>query len=76
LEILEKLEEDSALSADKLNRKSFIQAEMLKLSEDEENYLHKRSNSMWLLKGDNNTAFFYRIANGKTVRRGRIPFSL
>jgi len=73
LEILEKLEE-SALSADKLNRKSFIQAEMLKLSEDEENYWHKRSNSMWILKGDNNTAFFHRIANGK--KRKNTIFSL
>jgi len=41
--------------------------------EEEESYWYKRSNSMWLLKGDNNTAFFHRMANGK---KGRTRFSL
>ena len=33
--------------------------------EEEESYRNKRSNSMCLLKGDNNTAFFHRMANEK-----------
>jgi hypothetical protein len=65
LEILEKEEEVRSLDADKLNRKTFIQSELLRLLEEEESYWHKRSNNMWLLKGDNNTAFFHRVANGK-----------
>jgi hypothetical protein len=54
LEILEKLKEDSFLDADKLNRKTFIQSELLRLLEEEESYWHKRSNIIWLLKGDSN----------------------
>lgn len=50
LETLEQREEMEVLSPKNLNRKSFIQAEMLRLLEEEESYLHKRSNSMWLLK--------------------------
>jgi mannosylglycoprotein endo-beta-mannosidase len=73
LEILEKEEEVRSLDADKLNRKTFIQSELLRLLEEEESYWHKRSNSMWLLKGDNNTAFFHRVANGK---KGTTLFSL
>lgn len=63
LEVLEKQEE--GLSTDQLDRKSFIQAELMRLLEEEESYWHKRSNVNWLLKGDNNTTFFHRVANGK-----------
>lgn len=62
------------LDSDKLNRKTFIQTELLKLMEEEEIYWHKRANSMWLLKGDCNTAFSHRIANGK--KRKNTIFSL
>jgi mannosylglycoprotein endo-beta-mannosidase len=65
LEKLEKLEEESTPNAENLERKTFIQTELLKLMEEEESYWHKRSNSVWLLKGDCNTTFFHRIANGK-----------
>lgn len=65
LEKLEILEETQALPSGLLDRKSFIQAELLKLLEEEETYWHKRSSLNWLLKGDNNTDFFHRIANGK-----------
>jgi hypothetical protein len=44
------------------------------LIEEEESYWHKRSNSMWLLKGDSNMTFFHRIANGK--KRKNTIFSL
>jgi hypothetical protein len=42
----------------------FIQKELVKFLE-EESYWHRRSNSNWLLKGDNNTSYLRRIANGK-----------
>jgi hypothetical protein len=74
LETLEKLEEENMLDADKLDKKSFVQSELLRLSEEEEIYWHKRANCNWLLKGDNNTAFFHRVANGK--KRKNTIFSL
>jgi hypothetical protein len=40
---------------------------LLRLLEEEEGYWHKRSNSMWLLKGDSNTTFFLRVANRKNT---------
>jgi hypothetical protein len=46
LEKLESPEEEMFLSTNMLNRKSFIQTEMLRLTEEEESYWHKRSNSM------------------------------
>jgi mannosylglycoprotein endo-beta-mannosidase len=74
LEKLESLGEEMSLSADMLSEKSLIQTEMLRLTEEEENYWHKRSNNMWLLKGDNNTAFFHRIANGKKKKEYHFLF--
>jgi hypothetical protein len=38
---------------------------------EEELYWHKRFNENWLLKGDNNTSYFHRKANGK---KEKIPF--
>jgi exonuclease III len=74
LEKLEKLEEDFILDAENLNRKTFIHSELLRIMEEEEIYWHKRSNNNWLLKGDCNTAFFHRVANGK--KRKNTIFSL
>ena len=48
-----------------LRRKSEIQLELLHMLEEEEIYWNKRSNAKWLLKGDNNTKFFHRVANGR-----------
>jgi hypothetical protein len=48
LERIEKLEEEVTLDAENLERKSFIQTELLRLMEEEESYWHKRSNSTWL----------------------------
>lgn len=71
---LEELEEKGALPAQLLERKTFIQAEILRSAEEEELYWHKPSNSTWLLKGDNNIDYFHRIANGK--KRKNAIFSL
>jgi hypothetical protein len=61
---LEALEEEESLSTLLLERKTAIQAEMLRLNEEEEIYWHQRSNE-WLLKGDSNTDYFHKKANGK-----------
>jgi hypothetical protein len=50
-----------------------IRVELLGILEEEELYWHKRSES-WLMKGDNNTKYFHRIANGK--KRKQIIYSL
>jgi hypothetical protein len=47
---LEKKEEEGMLSSVLLDRKTFIQSEMMKILEEEELYWHKRSNENWLLK--------------------------
>jgi hypothetical protein len=52
------LKEYITLDAENLERKTFIQIELLCLMEEEESYQHKRSNSIWLLKGNCNTTFF------------------
>jgi hypothetical protein len=38
--------------------------EYLSLLDQEESYWHKRCHEEWLLKGDNNTKYFRKIANG------------
>jgi hypothetical protein len=62
---LEKREEEGSLTAFMLRKKNFIQTELWRILEEEEIYWHKRSNQNWLLKGDNNTEYFHRVANGK-----------
>ncbi|CAN6249384.1 unnamed protein product [Urochloa humidicola] len=71
---LELLEENAPLSQNLLDRKTFIQTEMLRIQEEEELYWHKRSNLNWLLKGDCNTDYFHKVANGK--RRKNMIYSL
>lgn len=71
LEKLEIMEEEESLPLNLLERKSFVQKELVKFLEEEESYWHRRANSNWLLKGDNNTTYFHRIAMGK---KGRILF--
>jgi hypothetical protein len=74
LDVLEQKEEENMLSPDLLDRKTFIQTELMRLLEEEELYWHKRSNTNWLLKGDNNTDYFHKKANGK--KRRSIIFNL
>ena len=71
---MEKFEEDTILSGALLEKKTFIQTELLRIIKEEELYWHKRSNSKWLLDGDNNTEFFHRIANGR--KRKNTIFSM
>lgn len=37
----------------------------LQLLDQEESYWHARCHEQWLLKGDNNTKYFHKIANGR-----------
>lgn len=62
---LENIEENGMLNCDQLNRKTEIQKKLMSLLEQEELYWNERSNCDWLLKGDGNTEYFHRIANGK-----------
>lgn len=62
---LEIIEESLILNSDQLQRKTEIQTNLMFLLEQEELYRNERSNNNWLLKGDGNTEFFHRVANGK-----------
>jgi hypothetical protein len=55
-------------------RKSELQCENMRLLEEEDLYWYKRSHEQRLLKNDNNTEFFHRIANGR--KRKNTIFSL
>lgn len=70
---LVELDEPNPLPSHLLERKTFIQTEILKILEEEELYWHKRSSSDWILKGDNNTNFFHRMANGKNKKCNLLP---
>lgn len=74
LACLEELEEIQNLTAEQLARRGQLQSGLATLLEEKEEYWHKRSNETWLLKGDNNTEFFRKIANGR--RRKNKIFSL
>ena len=57
---LERMKKDQILTREALERKPFIQKEMMRLQEEEGLYWHKRSNFRWLLEGDNNSEFFQK----------------
>jgi hypothetical protein len=73
LQNLEDLEENGTLSREELIRKSQIQQDLMQIYELEEDYWHQRGREKWLLKGDNNTEFFHRIANGHRIQRTFLP---
>jgi hypothetical protein len=53
---------------------SYIGCETLQIYEEEEAFWFERSSKKWLLEGDNNTAYFHRIANGR--KRKNTMYSL
>jgi hypothetical protein len=59
------LEETTSLSGDQVKQRGILKTEFQQLLDDEELYWFKRSHETWLLKGDNNTNYFHRIANGR-----------
>ena len=68
---LEAQEELATLSFSQMMEKSNLLCELMGILEEEELYWFKRSHETWLHKGDNNTDYFHRIANG---RKRKIPF--
>jgi hypothetical protein len=74
LQNLEDIEENSPPSKEQLLRKSAIQKDLMTLFQHEEDFWHQRGRDNWLLKGDNNTEYFHRIANGH--KRKKTIFSL
>lgn len=74
LDNLEILEEQGQLSSQQLNDRVMLPTELLFMDDEEESYWSKRAGQQWLLHGDNNSAYFRRIANGR--RRKHIIFQL
>jgi hypothetical protein len=65
LAVLESMEEDIGLSAEQIERKTWLLVENLKSLEQEELYWYERSHETWLLKSDTNTSYFHKCANGR-----------
>jgi hypothetical protein len=63
LQDLEILEEIQILSAEELTCRAAFQKELLDRYEANELYWFSRYSENWLLKQDNNTEFFHRVAN-------------
>jgi mannosylglycoprotein endo-beta-mannosidase len=62
---LESKEEHDTLSLDEFVKKTKILVELQELYADEELFLVQRCSERWLLKGDHNSAYFHRVANGR-----------
>lgn len=71
---LELLEESQDLDLDQFQRKMEVQKRILEILGEEELYWCRRAHSTWLLKGDNNSDFFHRIANGRKRKHTIISF--
>jgi hypothetical protein len=72
--VLENLEEVAPLTEEQVKLRNALKTELWKILDDEEMYWHKRCLETWLLKGDNNTNFFHKVANGR--KRQQTIFSL
>lgn len=64
-EMEEEEEELGPLPYTALCLRANLTTELLKILEEEELYWFKRSHETWLHKGDNNTDYFHRVANGR-----------
>ena len=62
------MEEIAELSPTDVVKKTQIMVELFNIHAEEESYWHQRSHARWLLHGDQNTAYFHRIANGRKRR--------
>ena len=65
LAMLEELEEEDMLPPDLYSRKMDINAELYELLVNEEFFWLQQSHERWLLKGDLNTDYYHKIANGR-----------
>ena len=71
---LEATEELDGLDSEQMTRKVWLLKENLQLLDQEESYWVNRCHETGLLKGDNNTSYFHKIANGR--RRKNTVISL
>jgi hypothetical protein len=62
---LEIMEEINTLIEQQVRKRMLLNAELMKILDEEEAYWFKRGHESFLLKGDNNTDFFHKVANGR-----------
>jgi hypothetical protein len=62
---LEIMEEINTLIEQQVRKRMLLNAELMKILDEEEAYWFKRGHESFLLKGDNNTNFFHKVANGR-----------
>lgn len=62
---IESMEEQGPLDPDLLDRRAALSGELDSILATEEMFWLQQSHETWLLKGDHNTSFFHRVANGK-----------
>ena len=72
LQELKGLEETVGLCGEAYTRKLEILIELNNMYVEEDLYWHQFSNERWLLKGDNNTNFFHKVANGRRRKNSMI----
>lgn len=65
MEKIEKQEEEGPLDPESYERRTTLNIELNEILADEELFWLQHSNERWLLKGDQNTTYFHRIANGR-----------
>jgi hypothetical protein len=71
---LESIEEMEGLNVERLSRKIWLLNENFKMLDQDETCWLNRCHETWLLKGDNNTSYFHKIANVR--KRKNIVLSL
>jgi CelD/BcsL family acetyltransferase involved in cellulose biosynthesis len=62
---MEDMEESGPLNFDQIKHRIDLKVELLHILDEEELFWFKKCHEAWLFKGDNNTEFFHRIANGR-----------
>ena len=67
--VLESLKELTSLYVEAYIRKVEILVELNKLYIEEELLWAQKCNGRWLLKGDNNIAYFQRVVNGRRRKK-------
>lgn len=72
---IESMEEQGPLDPDILDKRATLSGELQQLMVNEELYWLQKSHETWLLKGDQNTAFYHRIFNGKKRKNTIHSFS-
>ena len=66
------MEEENDLCGEAYTRKLNILVELNDMYTEEETHWHQFSSGRWLLKGDNNTDFFHKVANGRRRKNSMV----